>query len=283
MDFTFNENSLLKFENREKTLEILFEFAKLIKTLNEFGLKTILVFKKEEILKFNFNNGFTLNKWFKENRYSSEKERTISQRLRNLFDRSRSIKFDNQISSLSIGLFQASLLKTISVSFNSDEKWNIHEFYFNNNYIRHSSKLDHLDRHLEWFKNTTAKKIEIKSFFPFLDFSDELIENKDWENYRRKILTLNPNEKQAYIIDLGKKIAERNLFNFERRISKKNSNSKKKRIIYSNTVNKKKYYYSIDLETGGFEICDYRGNHLGEYFFDSTKTGEKKINHNCVI
>lgn len=46
---------------------------------------------------------------------------------------------------------------------------------------------------------------------------------------------------------------------------------------------KDRIYLSIDLEKGGFEVCNYLGEHLGEYFFDGSLQSGKKTGHSLKM
>lgn len=56
-----------------------------------------------------------------------------------------------------------------------------------------------------------------------------------------------------------------------------------KRVIFGGGKGKDKIYLSIDFETGGFEVCNYLGEHIGEYFFDGIEISGKKAGHNIKV
>lgn len=79
---------------------------------------------------------------------------------------------------------------------------------------------------------------------------------------------------------LGREVAYRNGYLFNEEITKINNtaireifNSKTKPIIY----------LSIDFEKGAFEVCDFNGNHKGEFSYEGIQTGKSKANHNIKI
>jgi hypothetical protein len=45
----------------------------------------------------------------------------------------------------------------------------------------------------------------------------------------------------------------------------------------------RKSTYQPTREKGAFEVCNYRGTHLGEYSFNEEKTGKPKSDHNIYL
>ena len=40
---------------------------------------------------------------------------------------------------------------------------------------------------------------------------------------------------------------------------------------------------SIDFEKGAFEVCNYKGDHIGEYSYEGIQTGKAKLDHGIKI
>jgi len=54
-------------------------------------------------------------------------------------------------------------------------------------------------------------------------------------------------------------------------------------LNFSAREGKERTYLSIDLEKGGFEICNYSGEHKGELFNDVTKTSGDLRTHDIKV
>lgn len=72
--------------------------------------------------------------------------------------------------------------------------------------------------------------------------------------------------KNAIFENIGGIVATYNLYTKNNRLSKLNSTNNKRRIVYEKNVGRK-YYLSLDLESGGFEVFDRRYTHLGQFSF----------------
>lgn len=93
-------------------------------------------------------------------------------------------------------------------------------------------------------------------------------------------------QKNAYLEKNGRVIVELCGWLWDPGLSRKNSSGKTKRIVfYSAKFKKDNVYLCIDLENPDFrfELCDKRGNHLGEYCWDGTKTSPPQKNHSIEV
>jgi len=84
---------------------------------------------------------------------------------------------------------------------------------------------------------------------------------------------INDKERQALLIEYGRKVAEMNGWEYNKRISDLNSDGNKLRYIFDSRLNFPDYptaYLCIDLEGPNlaFELCDNKGRHKGEYGID---------------
>lgn len=68
-----------------------------------------------------------------------------------------------------------------------------------------------------------------------------------------------------------------NGYDFDTDISNINSNPGQIRKIYSAGLSRRKRYISLDIENGGFELCDYDGTHLGTFGWTGEKITDAKI------
>lgn len=86
-------------------------------------------------------------------------------------------------------------------------------------------------------------------------------------------------DRVAVIKELAPKIAYRNLYKFNEDLSNYNDHNKKSKKttpfqIFEQGIGNEKVYLSTDFEKGAFELCNHKGNHLGEYFFDGEQNEE---------
>lgn len=93
-------------------------------------------------------------------------------------------------------------------------------------------------------------------------------------------------EKVSYLRKHGAIIAELNGWKYNHRLSRKNSNSKKIRdVFYSKEFKHNDTYLCIDLEHEDFhfELCNYKGKHLGEIHYTGKMTSSPKESHNIIV
>ena len=98
-----------------------------------------------------------------------------------------------------------------------------------------------------------------------------------------KFIELPSDERMQKLIHFGRIIAEVNGWRYNKQISDLNTNREHKRFIFDSTSNFTGYrtaYISIDLEGPEvcYELCNNKGNHLGEISWDG-KRKEAKSNH----
>ncbi|MBK9497787.1 MAG: hypothetical protein IPO06_00135 [Leptospiraceae bacterium] len=141
--------------------------------------------------------------------------------------------------------------------------------------------------------NYTLKKLKYNNrnlnINTYLDFSDA--------DERKKILTelnIQQNEKEPFYREVGKQIADKNFFVFSKTQSDHNnalkkegkaiSKTKKTRyVIYERGEGKNKIYLSLDFEKGTFEVCNFKGDHLGELFFNGKFDNSPKPDHSIRV
>jgi hypothetical protein len=82
---------------------------------------------------------------------------------------------------------------------------------------------------------------------------------------------------EAHAEEIGKEIARRNFYKFEAELSRQEQSLRKSlRKIFSLSKNGQNMYLSIDFEKGNcFELCDWKGKHLGEFRFDGLENGKE--------
>ena len=214
------------------------------------------------------------------------------------------------------GLLFACLSNNLCVSFSSETFWNslyieIHISYEDNNSkkveVVHAGQTEHITSHQEWRTNAETHKTWIliqktnedddrnpkypkeNNPLPYVEMSNLLAQNNadedyDWQPFREFIVNLPTNERRQHIEAMAEKVALINQYHYDKKLSRKNSSKGKRRIIYkSNGTGNSILYLSVDLETGGFEVCNHRGKHLKEIYFDGQQTQGSQSNHNISV
>lgn len=129
-------------------------------------------------------------------------------------------------------------------------------------------------------KNWKPKQI----LFPLVEISNQLV-NSDWDTFIQS-LAQNPAQRIARIKEIGNKVARLNGYCLNRRVSIHNSRIRNGlRAIYEAGSGRNKIFLSIDFEKGSFEVCSFKGEHLGEYGFNGSKIADadKTGNHNIHL
>jgi hypothetical protein len=194
------------------------------------------------------------------------------------------------------GLVIAYLNKNLAISFDSDSKWD--KSYISltrviaelkeDIQIEHISKPKHVNEHKIWILknsefNWSIWQPSLDNLLPRVNLSNRLVDN-DWGNFMLELFTKPSNEKLAIIDKMARDVAEINGYTFNQPLSSHNQKVYKSlRAIYEAGQGNRKIYLSTDFEKGRFEVCDYRGKHLGEYNWNGEKTGDEKDKHGIRI
>lgn len=319
MDFTLNELSLRKLNSTQEAIKVFMELSDVSSALISLGFKAMKIWNKSEFLTYNFTDEITLVKWLKQPNFNSNIEKIKSQKLKSIISKKDSLWNDEEKTliincpligiqlhnsqEISEGLKIACLYNTIAVSFKTDSFWDkssleliyITEDDINKTLeqivtVNHASTKTHIDEQNNWLSSLLSKSLignewkPSENLFPNIDFSNQLIKDEDWNNfYTERDAANNPNDRLAIIIDIGKKVAARNQYYSDKKVSDLNTTKTKLRIVFGAGKGKDRIYLSIDLEKGGFEVCNYLGAHLGEYFFDGSLKSGKKTDHGLKI
>lgn len=83
---------------------------------------------------------------------------------------------------------------------------------------------------------------------------------------------------QALFREIGEVVAAYNFYKKSDRLSNKNTTAIAKRIVFEKSRGKK-YYLSLDLESGGFEVFDKNYRHMGQYNFSGKKVKKAEPNN----
>lgn len=95
---------------------------------------------------------------------------------------------------------------------------------------------------------------------------------QEYNNYVINIIhnNLTQSEKIAIFEKIGTLVAIYNGYVKDLNLTKKNNRKNMKRIVFRK-MQGKKFYLSLDLESGGFEVFDAGFKHLGQYNFSGSK------------
>lgn len=105
------------------------------------------------------------------------------------------------------------------------------------------------------------------------EFAAELLKDIDFVNVDNK-------RRQSMLIEYGRKVAEMNGWCYDERITKLNQNAGQLRYVFSSTDNFTDHptaYLSLDMEGPdlGFELCNKKGDHKGEYSWNGSHKDPK--------
>jgi Fe-S cluster assembly iron-binding protein IscA len=127
-------------------------------------------------------------------------------------------------------------------------------------------------------------KNSLPIYFPNINYADRFVNS--WHDVTEEIRHLNGGEKVAKIEEVGREVARRNFYLYDNHISQRNQKETgKKRVIFRIGSGNHKIFLSLDFENGGFEVCDYRGHHLGAYGFHGKliKEADTTGKHNIIV
>ncbi|WP_342331742.1 hypothetical protein [Pedobacter sp. FW305-3-2-15-E-R2A2] len=198
------------------------------------------------------------------------------------------------------GLGAAHLLSSVVVSFQTHEDWKdseIHNVLYE--YLEEDGTGMHLvsvrnvssDEHIKDHKSYAESRLSSKSVpddwkpweshLPNVESSKEMLGISE---FYEKFTGLSEREKLAEARTMGKRVAVLNHYRFDKELSRLNTDSKHKRDIYvSNNKQGRKWYLSVDVEKGAFEVCDHNGAHTKEILFNGKKNGEQKSDHSIKL
>lgn len=321
MVFTINELSLERVASDSEATNVLLVFADVSRALVKAGFSKIKLWDKSAFLEFELATNFKVIEWIKTN-HKGNKEKTQSQFLKSLLTKTslfnwteeeRKILQDIPIVGLefngqqliSEGLKFASLNGSIAISLATNQFWNcaqVQVLYIEENgselieqtiSVNHASQVDHLHEQNNWIQDVLRKRLSSENwkpkenYFPNLSYSNLLVPEGNWQVFqdqKKQADSANPKDEiRALILTYGQQVAERNCYKLDVRLSALNSTETKKRKIFYAGVGRDRIYLSLDLETGAFEVCDYKGDHLGEYFFDGQINKEAEKGHGIKV
>ena len=208
---------------------------------------------------------------------------------------------DNQI----CGLGAAYLFESLAVSLLSHEKWDKNQLLlqkrqldedgnisdWENISIYHASQVQHIEENRVNNLKLIAKTFDWdhwnpkERLLPLTNLSNTLIKYNTWCEWFTNEVQKQRDAKLAIIRTMARNVAEINGYQYNEQISAKNQTKNHLRDIYETRQKKHKRYLSTDFETGGFEVCDSQGQHLGEYNFEGqqTQVADTKGKHNIKL
>jgi len=191
---------------------------------------------------------------------------------------------------------------TLAISFNSHSRWDKTEIpllHFINGTVKpeevkvkHACKPPHIEVHKVWILKLISKQSfdwanwqpSLDHFLPVVNLSNQLVED-DWDKFIEELRHLSSQEKIVKIEEMAKNVAEINGYTYDQKRSAYNQTKNKLRSIYAAGKGRHKIYLSTDFENGGFEVCDHKGQHLGEYNFrgEQTKKADESRKHDIKL
>jgi hypothetical protein len=153
--------------------------------------------------------------------------------------------------------------------------------------VLHASLPEHIEQNRNELENIVRINTDFTGWVPAKDFFPKLEspkrEEEKWKKFIAKRDSLSDRDRMAFIEFEGTEVAERNGYQLDSFTTKINRSKDSKRKVFSFGLQKGKIYLSIDFETGGFEVCDYKGEHLGEYRFSGIKEKGADSSHDIEI
>ncbi len=316
MHFTINERSFSKYNTRAEAVTGMMVLAGVGKMLFQAGFRSAKIWDKRELLGLEIFDNLKVADWIKNSPNALGQEKLSIQFLGRLIDKTSSLNFDEderqRIDAFPIicikftneeiiscpGVKIACLDRTLALSLSTDQKWNraylelihVDDDEERPTVINHASDEVHIKEHANWIRHMVQSGRLLADWdpsvepFPNLEFSNECVKDGDWDNFheeKNKCKTIE--EIRAVILKYSKEVAKRNHYVYNQRVSAMNTSEEKKRVIFSAGYGRQTRYLSVDLEKGGFELCDHDGYHLGQFFLDGIRTSGAKSDHNIKV
>ncbi len=315
MEYLFNELSATNpAEDKAQAMAWMQTLLKTCKAAHKLGFTQLRV--RHDFLQTTISRNYTILDWLRETDFDSQALLMGIRQSPPIGKEIQEEKYiymeqivlandeENQMEQEAEGLGVAYLTNqngTLAVSFDSDFKWDKTEIALIYRFlkegksceacvkVKHASKPKHLNEHKIWalkkkslsepYKNL---KPSLHNFLPNKKISNQLVDG-DWNKFREQLAQY-PDSKNALIQEMAAHVAEINGYQFNQSLSSHNQKMKNSlRFIYEAGEGNQKIYLSTDFEKGAFEVCNYRGTHLGEYSFNEEKTGKAKSDHNIDL
>ncbi len=308
-----NINSLIK--SKIDAIEAVSNFVHTCKKAEEVGFKELRI-QAGSIKEYFLYEDYSIGAWLKD----KQVEREIKTTFRSLAVNSpviqpKEVEIDSRFKisdfyvevdstekaySLGVGsvFFETG---TLSISFLSNEFWrkskiqliqfledeSLNDVVESEIEVFHASLPEHIEENRDELEDIVRINTDFTGWVPAKDFFPKLEspkrEEEKWKKFIAKRDSLSNRDRMAFIEFEGTKVAERNGYQLDSFTTKINRSKDSKRKVFSFGLQKGKIYLSIDFETGGFEVCNYKGEHLGEYRFSGIKEKEADSSHDIEI
>ena len=187
-----------------------------------------------------------------------------------------------------IGLKIAFARKLLAISFYGEDRplWDTHSLtiydeVLNPYTVRHASLPVHISYHKLFFQRLNAN---LATWHPELDSLFSVTGTEKTNVWDTATVPSDRKEMIATTRTMARQVATNNGWKYDTRISNNNSSSEKIRDIYRAGDGKQTMFLSVDVEKYGcFEVCDFRGEHLGEFNFSGKRTQDATAGHNIKI
>ena len=187
-----------------------------------------------------------------------------------------------------VGLKIAFARNLLALSFYGEDRpiWDTHSISIydedlNPYTVRHASLPNHISHHKVFFQqlniNLAAWHPELDNLFP--------VTGREKDNIWHTVtVPSDKDEMKACTLTMARQVATTNGWKYDRKISNINSSSQKIRDIYRAGDGRQTMFLSVDVEKYGcFEVCDFRGDHLGEFNFSGKRTQDATAGHSILL
>lgn len=306
MDYYLNEKSLTP-AGDAYVQDMMITFVRVCRTLHDYSLGSLRLDNEYDLKNYVLYDSYHLFDWLKDERVDKELRqqfRKIATNAPFVLDDETALLAKQALSEFSLpdleghvlGLGVAFLGDSISVSFLSnpmwdraymDLKWDFIDsdetYHERAEKVRHASQTGHLDIHLDWLQALKDAKDwnPSKVFFPKQEFVDDLVKKQGgWARYYTRCKNMPETERIASYRNLAQQSAERHGYRRDRSITQKND-----RDIFAAGAGRNRIYLALDTLHGTFEVCNYQGQHLGEYNFagEQIEGADSKKKHDIAV
>jgi hypothetical protein len=190
------------------------------------------------------------------------------------------------------GLLCAYIIDALAISFESDPQWHGSQLVLGlatdlnprpgSVTVRHACHKDHIASHIAWASRRTCSEQELMPSMdrplPNTRFSDQLVSD-DWSEFYRDTSSLGASSKTAKLREVASEVAFINGYDHSSKLSaenRKDAGALRHVFVSAFTRPGHEIYLSTDFEkaAGAFEVCDFKGRHLGEWLFSGKRNGE---------
>ncbi len=308
MDCIFNELSLEEqIDNKGNAMNLMRELIMTCKQVNELCKKPMKLRVASDFWQKELIDGYTVINWLRDSHVNRDYRSLLNKmldapainenKIREMEYLENNFEYqDNFIRKKCEGLGVAYVTQnngTLALSLNSHPRWDKHEIellcysstYNKKPIVKHASQKKHIDKNRFFILSIKLDDFDTPSLsnpFPNLLQSNKLVDN-DWSVLKQEIDKYR-DQRLSSIQRIAHEVAIINGYKINNHLSSLNQRLKNsRREIYEAGNDRAKVYLSVDFEKGAFELCNYAGEHKGEYKFNGDKSGDAKAEHDIIL